>query len=1311
MFNYAEVADTDNPATRITLLIESNFKDGFIPVHNLYIISKVSEVKRLLENEYPRQLRNRSYYLKLQWNQVRLDDDFTLECYGIRDLYILEIEFEDIPTSPPPHSGHQVVLKNTTCICYYVSRISRIVKIDIHLHERTEEISIQKISISALSLQIEGIVIYFQCQPHRCKFDLMWTIHDVKKRLHQRRIVDIPPAHQCIHFKEEIPDDKNRLYECGIKRGSELLVHFKGDHLEILESKLPTPCIKQAKYSERESITKYNQKADKTITFTVVYVPGRHPFEFRIKRNCTVGQLKKQLSNQREIPLHPSDQIVTFHYRSLEDHETLKGCEICNNSIVSVTCKNKKFSKPNKFSYSLKQDVFLLYWKKSQFYATELASDYFITSVSILVSILVSTLPSTVMSTLALVSKFVEKLSEVKSSEAPSDNELNPDDTVNDDSKQINWKWSKRHPTSSEAPSDYELNPDNTEINQSKPMKGRSKTHPTSKKAPYDYKLADIRYSRLMTDFLHKWLEMAARVKEPQFLMALFMFTKANRKVYYYLLSQLEDIKMRLTKVMADIIAEERSMGVEDLEKAHSVLADIKNELFIKLIAYYDRARFRYITMQEILQWRDADKAHYIQNILVPVTNRARITSVMQEVLRPRDNTGKFMTVTNRAHIISMMQEVLQWYDDTGLAVIHSAHFLFGVPAVFRQYYIALGLLDGTDRDLQLKEEWYKVATTVEEAWFWMVYYRKLYGDDSRVVDLHSKLEVIRMRLTKIMPDIKDAHARGEANLVSVKSLENDLSMFMADTNVEYFRSRMEKVNTVVLQKFLDDTERDSNSMIGIDIAYAVLSMVGIDIDIAYFKSKIPDTIRYYEAHGLMTYLVRNWSKVVTSVSEEVQLLTTWLRITTKEDKRMELDILFSHLEDMATTVEEAWFWMVYYRKLYGDDSRVVDLHSKLEVIRMRLTKIMPDIKDAHARGEADLISVKSLENDLSMFMADTNVEYFRSRMEKVNTVVLQKFLDDTERDSNSVIGIDIAYAVLSMVGIDIDIAYFKSKIPDTIRYYEAHGLMTYLVRNWSKVVTSVSEEVQLLTTWLRITTKEDKRMELDILFSHLEDMATTVEEAWFWMVYYRKLYGDDSKVVDLHSKLEVIRMRLTKIMPDIKDAHARGEADLVSVKSLMEKDNTVVLQKFLDDTERDSNSMVGIDIAYIKSKMPDTIRYYEAQLMTYFVRNWSKVMTSVSEELQLLTTWLRITTNEDKRMELDILFSNLEDIKMRLTKVMADIFERERSMGVEDLEKAHSVLADIENELHKFMAGTVHFGYLMLEVKKNASEMEIYAY
>ena len=95
---------TKNPATRIMLFIELNFVDEDVQVPNFNEKTKVSEVKLILEDRYPRQLRNRSYYLKLKLNQTRLDDDHTLEHYGIRDRSILELEFVDTPTSSPPPS-------------------------------------------------------------------------------------------------------------------------------------------------------------------------------------------------------------------------------------------------------------------------------------------------------------------------------------------------------------------------------------------------------------------------------------------------------------------------------------------------------------------------------------------------------------------------------------------------------------------------------------------------------------------------------------------------------------------------------------------------------------------------------------------------------------------------------------------------------------------------------------------------------------------------------------------------------------------------------------------------------------------------------------------------------------------------------------------------------------------------------------------------------------------------------------------------------------------------------------------------------
>ena len=95
---------TDNPATWIMLLIEFNFVDEVVQVPNLNEKTKVSKVKLILEDEYPRELRNRSYYLKLKCNQTRLDDDCTLEHYGISDQDTLEVEFVDTSTSSPPPS-------------------------------------------------------------------------------------------------------------------------------------------------------------------------------------------------------------------------------------------------------------------------------------------------------------------------------------------------------------------------------------------------------------------------------------------------------------------------------------------------------------------------------------------------------------------------------------------------------------------------------------------------------------------------------------------------------------------------------------------------------------------------------------------------------------------------------------------------------------------------------------------------------------------------------------------------------------------------------------------------------------------------------------------------------------------------------------------------------------------------------------------------------------------------------------------------------------------------------------------------------
>ena len=101
--------DTDNPITRIMLFIDLKFIDEIIQVPNLCVKIKVSEVKLIIEAEYPRRFRNCSYYLKLKCNQIRLDDDHSLEYHGIRDRSTLEVEFVDAPTSSPPPSDHPPV--------------------------------------------------------------------------------------------------------------------------------------------------------------------------------------------------------------------------------------------------------------------------------------------------------------------------------------------------------------------------------------------------------------------------------------------------------------------------------------------------------------------------------------------------------------------------------------------------------------------------------------------------------------------------------------------------------------------------------------------------------------------------------------------------------------------------------------------------------------------------------------------------------------------------------------------------------------------------------------------------------------------------------------------------------------------------------------------------------------------------------------------------------------------------------------------------------------------------------------------------
>ena len=58
----------------------------------------------------------------------------------------------------------------------------------------------------------------------------MVTVKHLKNNLNKDGLVPLSPDNQCVHFQGDILSDKQHLHECGIRQGSEVYIHNKGDH-------------------------------------------------------------------------------------------------------------------------------------------------------------------------------------------------------------------------------------------------------------------------------------------------------------------------------------------------------------------------------------------------------------------------------------------------------------------------------------------------------------------------------------------------------------------------------------------------------------------------------------------------------------------------------------------------------------------------------------------------------------------------------------------------------------------------------------------------------------------------------------------------------------------------------------------------------------------------------------------------------------------------------------------------------------------------------------------------------------------------
>ena len=74
------------------------------------------------------------------------------------------------------------------------------------------------------------ITVHFDSKRHCYAVDFMVTVQRLKNCLHKDGLVPLSPENQCAHFQDNILSDEQHLHECGIRQGSEVYIHHKGDH-------------------------------------------------------------------------------------------------------------------------------------------------------------------------------------------------------------------------------------------------------------------------------------------------------------------------------------------------------------------------------------------------------------------------------------------------------------------------------------------------------------------------------------------------------------------------------------------------------------------------------------------------------------------------------------------------------------------------------------------------------------------------------------------------------------------------------------------------------------------------------------------------------------------------------------------------------------------------------------------------------------------------------------------------------------------------------------------------------------------------
>ena len=233
------------------------------------------------------------------------------------------------------------------------------------------------------------ITVPFVSKQHGYMVDVMVTVQCLKNNLYKEGVVPLSPDNQCIHFQEDVFSDEQHLHECGIRQGSEVYIHYKGDHHKedhgadsgtvqtfevgrqegLSSSNSEVPVSKSSKQGAAVPIdidsclvntastaeeTELPAKPERALAASGHDTTGRtvintegvitvyfnfQPRTFTVNFKATVRNLKDDLYCQGLVFLSPEDQCTHFRKEILPDEQQLHECGIQHGSKVYIHFK------------------------------------------------------------------------------------------------------------------------------------------------------------------------------------------------------------------------------------------------------------------------------------------------------------------------------------------------------------------------------------------------------------------------------------------------------------------------------------------------------------------------------------------------------------------------------------------------------------------------------------------------------------------------------------------------------------------------------------------------------------------------------------------------------------------------------------------------------------------------------------------------------------------------------------------------------------------------------------------------------------